>query len=865
MLFLVMVLNFIVAALLYPEIFIRMDYRLVQGHETCGPMQYVFFLIGQFYQGGVQLFDRYDLFNGSYTQLSVGLYTPINFLIAAGYALLSPFVKDPAQFFHHWYLIAYHGLGLMLRTYGVYLLASYMTRSRMTALVSTIWVNCFCAITMIHLGGLCISPVYNYLPLLLFCLVYYWDTRSIKAAVASILVFLLAANNAMYVGFGFFYQTVHLFLFDMLMIWLIFQRRKKPLFAGRFDLKRTLGLVLVIILLFLPVLWWATNIISDFDMAGSGLGGTQGRFNRIYNPHAMMTDPLRYFVSLKDVFHHAYDFTTSGWYLSGAFLGITTMVLALIGLVLGKHSYKVVFITAAVMMGFLNVPSTQGGWMMWAHWVDAITNPFCFLVRSFHYAVLLWYLSIMVPVTLGIQSLWAMACGQKDKIYAGRVPFITGLLASGLIGCFFIQAPVIKAYAIKIIAAFLVFFAVMGLERLSTALRRWLAAAAIAVIVVTEFIVLVSYINTPSVDMNGAYWDGLRVKPRVYSPMHTPPIPMVLDYQNPRTLPVRFFYRTDKQVVFPLLVEFQGMFGQFYQYMPLALRLERPACIYIPRMKIFNNIDQDKQIQEYIARDGRIMYIADAAIAPNQKEYARILDAGLDRRVVQVEAAHEDKVQKLADLALPPAAAELFKNNEYVFPSIKASVLEKKDTIQYQWRLPADFPRYLSTGVFTADAQLWRLLVGNDPLTIAQGALVYPGTFDVNNVRDGYLTVLMSKSRPVGRGNVMLTVATPAALMDVWRNTQDQFGFTYNNPRSGWWVMHMPYDPKWQLFIDGKKTPIARVNRYFIGAPLSAGEHQILLTYWPDSPLRPLIIVSLITALLIMIWVFRTTYRWSKT
>ena len=111
----------------------------------------------------------------------------------------------------------------------------------------------------------------------------------------------------------------------------------------------------------------------------------------------------------------------------------------------------------------------------------------------------------------------------------------------------------------------------------------------------------------------------------------------------------------------------------------------------------------------------------------------------------------------------------------------------------------------------------------------------------------------------------MLTVATPAALMDVWRNTQDQFGFTYNNPRSGWWVMHMPYDPKWQLFIDGKKTPIARVNRYFIGAPLSAGEHQILLTYWPDSPLRPLIIVSLITALLIMIWVFRTTYRWSKT
>ena len=35
-----------------------------------------------------------------------------------------------------------------------------------------------------------ISEVYNYLPLLLFCLVYYWDTRSFKAIMAAVLVFL---------------------------------------------------------------------------------------------------------------------------------------------------------------------------------------------------------------------------------------------------------------------------------------------------------------------------------------------------------------------------------------------------------------------------------------------------------------------------------------------------------------------------------------------------------------------------------------------------------------------------------------------------------------------------------------------------
>ena len=194
MLLLAIIINFVVAAWLYPECFTHLDLRMLQGHETCGPMEYVFYLIGQFYQGGIQLFDRNDLMNTSFTQLSVGLYTPINFIIAFGYVLLSPFVKDPAQFFHHWYVFSYYGIGLTLRTFGTYILAFYMTKSRFTAIITTIFVNCFCAITLIDMGGLCISEVYNYLPLLLFCFVYYWETRSFKAIIASVLIFLRLAD-----------------------------------------------------------------------------------------------------------------------------------------------------------------------------------------------------------------------------------------------------------------------------------------------------------------------------------------------------------------------------------------------------------------------------------------------------------------------------------------------------------------------------------------------------------------------------------------------------------------------------------------------------------------------------------------------
>jgi len=279
-------------------------------------------------------------------------------------------------------------------------------------------------------------------------------------------------------------------------------------------------------------------------------------------------------------------------------------------------------------------------------------------------------------------------------------------------------------------------------------------------------------------------------------------------------------------------------------------------------MKIFKDIDQDQQIQEYIRRDGRVMYMADAAIAPNPEDYDHILDSHLDRRVIQVEGAHLDKVQDLKDIKLTADHPENFKQQEYIFHADQGRMVQEPQGLEYQFAMPKDFPRYLSTSIFTQDVQLWQLNVGKEQLAPAQGDLVSPWTFDVNNIRDGYLTMLAPQGVRIGQQMIELHVWTPEDLVDVWRNTQDQFGFTYKVSQDGWWVMHMPYDPKWQLSIDGVKTPIAKINHYFIGAPLSHGEHQVLLSYWPHSPLRPLIIMSVLTSYLIMFIVFRRTYQW---
>lgn len=41
----------------------------------------------------------------------------------------------------------------------------------------------------------------------------------------------------------------------------------------------------------------------------------------------------------------------------------------------------------------------------------------------------------------------------------------------------------------------------------------------------------------------------------------------------------------------------------------------------------------------------------------------------------------------------------------------------------------------------------------------------------------------------------------------------------------------IPYSKGWSLYVDGKKTPLLQVDELYMGAPIQAGEHQIVLRY----------------------------------
>ena len=851
MFFVAIIINFLLMAWLYPEVFVRFDSRLVQGFDTVVSMQSAFWMTGQWYQGGVQLFDRFDALSSTYTHLTTGVYNIFNTMIAAGFWVLSLFSDEPGKLFHHWFLFAFQGIGVILRTCGAYALGYYLSKSRFAALITSVYVNLFCALVFIHMGGLMINHLFSLLPLLLFCYAYYWDTRKSDAIVAIFLLTVLAISMAPLYALGYFYQTVHLYVLEMCWMWIFIDRCKRPLWVkGNITMVKFLWIMLLSVIVLLPVLFFAKDLGASFQVDGSGLGGTHGRFNRIFNPIAMMHDTARYYVPPKEIFWHALDFTQNAWMLNGPFLGVGVMILGLMGLILGKHQFKHAFWIASLTMLFLNVNPIEHPLLSWAHWIDGLTNPFCFLVRSFHFAMLAWLMSWGIPVSLGLKACADLVQGKVGGLYGKRLKVVKGILIMALMASLLITVVPVKVYVIAMLLI-AIFFLFLFDSPLITQKRIALGIVFFVLFLGIDLFVLKKYINTKSNDMNWAYWDGLSVKPRVFGPMYET-TPKILDYQNPKILPFRFYYRGDPNLIFPLLSEHGGIFGVFYHYVALPERIKREACIYVPRWSIFRNADKDAPMLEYLHRDERMMYMAYDGVVADQVNYNKVLDAGKDRSIVLVGEGFEDKVKDPRMLTESPLDHPQFTQMQYKFDLGDASKKKAANGELMQWRLPKDFPKYLATDVFTLDQQMLRLNINGFDYVPAQGALVIPGTFDVNNIRDGYLTAYV----PSDLSNQTTIKATltsfhPAEILDVWKNTQDQVGLTYNATHAGWWVMHMPYDPKWQLFVNGVKMPLARIDRYFIGTPLGAGEHQILLTYWPQSPLRVLIPLSIVCAFIL--------------
>lgn len=79
-------------------------------------------------------------------------------------------------------------------------------------------------------------------------------------------------------------------------------------------------------------------------------------------------------------------------------------------------------------------------------------------------------------------------------------------------------------------------------------------------------------------------------------------------------------------------------------------------------------------------------------------------------------------------------------------------------------------------------------------------------------------------------------VADSGATISLIQNINDKINYRSSSKSNGFAVFSEIYYPNgWKAFIDGKETPIARVNYLLRGLPIPAGEHNIEFRFEPAS------------------------------
>ncbi len=871
--------SFLIMCLMLPEVYVFCRYSFIRFSDTGLNYQGVFALLTNFYHGGIELWNSYDQMPYAFQHLVAGIYNFMNIAVAAAYILFHRFFESPAVAFHVIYTLAYHLSAFFLRAFGAYLLATHFTSRKSILFTGCILINTI-LIPHFHLG-LNTNALFSFFPLMTHFMLRFFEKFELNDLLLAITTYTLAAATTPLVSVSYFYLGNH-FVLLMCMSWALvknwnqilkaLQKPKVPLkwlrnrFNGRVVLKIALVLFLCLVII-LPSAYMLKTNYKDYECDQA-----HSRFNNMLSIKAYFERSL-YFAPKEEFLWRLVDYTRNNWTFSWVYVGYLMVFLLGAGLILSADSRKYIFFGSIFSFWLINSPRMSHSWTDIGHWINALTNPFKFAANTFHMAGALQMCFVMYPLLIiGLEAFYNLVQKNYTADYRRRVHLLIIFLA---VFCLWIWNDVdleIKTYVFRATLGFALLLLFLKVEKYSVRRRALAALFVVGLVFVGDWHGMRVYLKDT---MNQVFMKTHRIRNLEKAGY------VDLDYRNPEVFPRRLYFSNSfiGQVDNFLQADAIGMQGIYYEYTDFY-KYFMPVNNYKPRHKAYahwpgnskSNVyypfelwPGDKDMLNYVARDTRLIFEARSGVPFHENLFHDILNHRWDRQVIMVH-----------DVLPGEIPAEVFKNNlpEKVDPPIAddfkwhiANIAlnsaqkseEHYDAVEYTFPLPKSFPDHLTSTIFTNDRGLLRVFVFQKDqkdqqieLTIAQGRLVAPFTFDVRNMYPDKLSVMLPRDFQPSDGLVhfLFWSGAKAGLDEIWRNENDNFGFNYIASENGWLVLHYPYDDKWKITMDDKPVKFYRVNKSFMGFPITQGEHRILLRYWPNTILRPLIFVSIVFYLL---------------
>jgi hypothetical protein len=838
------VISLALMAVIYPELVFHARIRFTAGHDIAVPFQAAFLHARYFVNGGIPLWDLYDQVDHAYFQLGTGFHTIPAILEGGIFALLHSLFAHPANAFYRVHAVGFFAICALFRTIGGFALLSLYPMARGSRILALLILNTLLAAQTYT--GLMVAFIYSLTPLVLFYLVLLYRRSTISAGFWFVAAFALSFAQVPLIAIGYFYAPIHFMILTMLVlkIWDYYRNSASMTEPDwrRFRLSaKGITAALCVSAIIAMNVNYLLDLRANYFLAGSGIGGTEGRFSHILNPFYYLNFKYIGVAAVSDFLPGSLNIDKHDWWYSWPYLGSSVIALSIIGLLYGSYREKWIFAATLILNFAMQTPRLlDPGITLPIHFVNAFTNPFSFLLIHVHMSALMLPYFLLPLVAMGIDTVreWARAPSRlaqekwRDRIAAavfiilmvysyGNLPAASGTLATsiffGFLGVLLIarRPPAVMQFYGKFIVTCVLLFSVIG---------DWKAL---------------------ELNLKIVPYTGDKVVPRIFSGLEDVG-PTVVDHQNPmiQTLPRHVWAAdlpsspaTDKNFVVPyaLYFERQLFFGSYFRTVFISRQL-MPVDTYEERAKQYRTAVANAPFKQTLLRDDRFIYHATDGLDARQYSLAELAAVRGDINTVLLEAPDGSDVANLGN-GLPLYSGDAAAPTPP--PPLRYEFDLKEAKVSSRWQrelslvLPKDFPSWIATTVFTADSKEIRAYIGDMPLTPAQGVLSRPNTFDVNNVAAGRVVVATAPMLPNPTGKLRLEVDQDPLIRDVWTLGGDTLGLDYNAPSDGWMVIRNPYQKGWRATVNGSSAPVLIANTFAMAVPVKTGKNKVLLEYKP--------------------------------
>ena len=901
--------SYLTMALVYPDLLIHHKIFFMHQHDTEIPFLSAFALISHYYNGGIQLWNPYDQMTYSFVHLASGFYTIASIMTAAVYILLDPFIEHQGEAFQSIHSICFHSVTILIRTIGGYLLLRRFKINMVIIFISLIYLNTFIStpnyLGLLTNNLYSFFPLLMYFMLRFFegC-----KLNDFLASIV-VMTLAVANSPLMALGYLYqathSYLLVGLtgtwFLANKPSIKSVCNYLKAGITLKNIAKAFFIGVLCFSIML--PYLQMEKTLQADFYIPEAFDKASGGRMTNKYSIENYFSKPTTPSHKPKEFLLRSVNSQKNDYFYEWSFIGFSTLLFAGAGFLLSKDRRKHLFFWPIIFLFLILLPRDQFSFLSIGHWLNVLTNPFHYLIRCFGMTAFIIPYFLLPLIALGLQAFKEIIYyNKKESIYFERTPIGTGILVSILTYWSFCLPENGKLIEIGIKTG--LFASALALLFLWTLwrenkiyFRSMLNRHRFAITIVGITTVLVIDLILFALYANKNQWSNIRIFAGISSHMEGNDL-VNLTYQNPQTLPFREFYSThEKELIIhhpeasekykiinmdthadgmpqdPESIKWyrlnsrQNSYGSFYKFTHLGRYFFRPT-IYHPRHSTYKNLHTDIEAQNYLRSDHRIIFQAKYAIDSDRlnhsQNYRKKVFSELgpadsnnyltklinNRDVVSIEGMGEelpdflstnnlDNIEGVGNHQTPKRVST------YSFPLEGGQSQNLNGSIQYSFKLPKEFPSFISTSLFTQDKFNMEVSIGNQKLKPAQGKLVLPFTYDLQNISTGKFLILLPNEHNLKNQSATFELKQNPSILDVWKNENDNLGINYSAPGDGWLIFHYPYDKRWKITINEKPVKVYKANKYFIGFPIQKGEHKILVQYWPDTSLRTTIALSI--------------------